>query len=342
MITVADFQKAAELIEASGNILVTTHTRPDGDACGSVVALSQVLAALGRNVTPVLLCEIPEWYEFLFDEKPAILGRDISIERLKDPAAPFDLAVILDTNSLAQLPGMGDYLRQFDRPILVADHHVTSDGLGTLELLDTSAAATGLIILDLIRQAGWPLTKKIAQALFVAVATDTGWFRFKNTDSRTLKSCAQLIDAGADPTRTYRRIYENFSDSRFRLMTAMLSSLELHFDGRLAVQTLRRSDFESSAASYGDTENLIDECRRIATVQAAALFVETEDGRVRCSLRSTGPIDVRKIAQKFGGGGHTAAAGAHLSGPIENAKKLILKEFARQFARHLSKPPIDP
>ena len=334
MIDAADFQKAFDLVDASGNILITTHTRPDGDACGSVIALSQVLAVLGKNPTSVFLCEIPEWYEFLFDEEPAILGRDITIDQLKqETRTPFDLVIILDTNSLAQLPGLEDYLKQFTTGILIIDHHVTSDGLGNVELIDTSAAATGLIILDLIKHARQPLTPKIAQALFVAIATDTGWFQFGNTDSRTMRSCAELIDAGANPTQIYRRLYKNFSQQRFSLMMAMLNSLELHFDSRFAVQTLCRSDFEKAGASYKDTENLIDECRRIGTVQAAALFIETEDGRIRCSLRSTGPIDVREIAQKFGGGGHTAAAGTHMPGPIENARKVILEEVARQFTK---------
>jgi phosphoesterase RecJ-like protein len=114
-------------------------------------------------------------------------------------------------------------------------------------------------------------------------------------------------------------------------MAAMLSTLELHFDGRFATQYLRQADFEQTGAAYKDTENLIDECRRISTVEAAALFVELPDGRIRCSLRGSEKIDVREIAAKFGGGGHKAAAGTHLPGPLEKAKQLILTEMTEQF-----------
>ncbi|UCF44259.1 MAG: hypothetical protein JSV99_04920 [Planctomycetota bacterium] len=117
----------------------------------------------------------------------------------------------------------------------------------------------------------------------------------------------------------------------------MLNTLELHLDGRFATQYLRQVDFEQTGAAYKDTENLIDECRRISAVEAAALFVELPDGRVRCSLRGSRTIDVREIAAKFGGGGHTTAAGAHLPGPLQKAKELILAEMTQHFKRLDSK-----
>jgi phosphoesterase RecJ-like protein len=113
----------------------------------------------------------------------------------------------------------------------------------------------------------------------------------------------------------------------------MLNTLELHLNGRFATQHLSQANFEQTGATFKDTENLIDECRRISTVEAAALFVQLPDGRVKCSLRSRGAIDVRKIAEKFGGGGHTMAAGIHLPGPLENAKQLILGEMKKQFKK---------
>lgn len=332
MVNSDDFQKAVELINKSKNILLTTHTRPDGDACGSLVAMYDALTALDKNVKLILLSEIPEWYEFLFTEKVPILGKDISAEQLKQGqfAAP-DLIMIIDTNSYSQLPQFDQYLKQNDKPVLVIDHHVTADGLGDVELVDTTAAATSLIVLDLLKYADWPITEKIARALFVAVATDTGWFHFSNTDSRVHRSCAELIDAGANPTEIYHDLYQNFSYRRFKLMAAMLNTLELHLDGRYATQHLLQRDFERAGTTHKDTENLIDECQRISTVEVAALFVQLEDERVRCSLRSTGTVDVCKIAQKFGGGGHKMAAGVHLAGPLENAKQIIKTEVEKQF-----------
>jgi phosphoesterase RecJ-like protein len=320
-----DFQKAVDLINESNSVLITTHTRPDGDACASVVAVSDALTTLGKQVNLLFLSEIPEWYQFLFAEKAPVLGRDVTLDQLKAGrfARP-DLIIIVDTNSYSQLPRFEEYLEQNDKPVLVIDHHITADGLGDVELIDTLAAAAGLIVYDLFKFANWPVTEKIARALFVAVATDTGWFHFSNTDSRAFTCSAELIKAGANLPQIYHDLHQNFSLQRFNLMVAMLNSLELHFDGRYAAQHLTRADFERTGASHKDTENLIDECRRIGTVEVAALFVELKDGRIRCSLRSTGPVDVRQIAQNFGGGGHKMAAGAYLPGPLQNAKQLVL------------------
>ncbi len=320
-----DFQKAVELIDKAESVLVTTHTKPDGDACGCVAAMCEALRALGKKTQPLMLSPVPEWYAFLFAGRIPVLGEDVRLEDLM--AGRFDLIVIVDTNGISQLPKFDEYLKRNDAPVLVIDHHETSDGLGDVELIDKNAAAAGLIVLDLFKHAGWPLTETIAQAIFVAVATDTGWFQFSNTNSRTLLACAELIDAGARPTQIYGKMYQNFSQQRFALMVAMLNSLELYLDGRYAVIQVTKQDFARTGAAYSDTENLINEAHRIGTVRASALFIELDDGRIRCSLRSRGGPDVSQIAAKFGGGGHTMAAGTFLPGPLEHAKQLILAEM---------------
>jgi len=332
MVNDRSFEKAIELINKSSNVLLTTHIKPDGDACGCLAAIHDVLVSLGKKAKLILLSPLPQWYAFLFPEKVPILGADIRLEELvQGRLGQFDLTVIIDTNSYSQLPKFEQYLKQTDKPILVIDHHVTADGLGTVELIEPQAAASALIVHDLLKYAKWPVTEKITQALFLAVATDTGWFQFSNTDSNCFRTCAELIDAGANPTRLYHDLYQNFSLQRFKLMAIMLNTLELHFDGRFATQYLRQQDFQRTGAAYEDTEDLINECRRISSVEVAALFVELKDGRVKLSLRSKGDIDVCKIAEKFGGGGHKMAAGAHLPGPLENAMRLIKIEVEKQF-----------
>jgi len=326
-----NLQKAVELINESKNILVTTHARPDGDACGAVAAMAETLTALGKKVTSVTLSDIPQWYEFLFTEKTPLLGKDITVEQLQGGA--FDLVIIVDTNSYSQLAKLTEFLKENDKPVLVIDHHVTSDSLGDVELIDTAAAAASLIVYDLLKFANWPITKSIAKALFVGTTMDTGWFQFKNTDSRVHRVCSELIDLGLDSAQLYQDLYQNYSHCRFELMVAMLNTLEFHFDGRYVTQHLRGADFERTGAASSDTENLIDECRRIASVEVAALFVELPDGQVKVSLRSTGKIDVRKIAQKFGGGGHTMASGAHMPGPVEKAKELVSAQLEQEFQK---------
>jgi phosphoesterase RecJ-like protein len=332
MINDETFQKAVDLIKKSTNVLLTTHARPDGDACGCMVALAEALTALGKKSNLLLLSALPQWYGFLFDNKPPVLGSDLAPEQLKEGLlADCDLIVILDTNCHSQLPGLDELLRKNRKPVLVIDHHVTTDGLGDVELIDTAAAATGQIVLQLLKYTRRPITKTIADCLFLAIATDTGWFQFGNTDSRALWDSAELIDAGANALEINQKIYHNFSPQRFRLMVTMLGRLQLHFEGRFAMQYLLNSDFEETGAQRPDTENLIDECRRIKSVEVAALLVELPDGRFKVSLRSTGPIDVREIAQKFGGGGHTQAAGHHLPGPLENAMQIIRTEVEKHF-----------
>lgn len=330
MIETDDFQKAVELINKSESILITAHDKPDGDACGSVVALCEALRGHGKKVQPLFLSALPAWYEFIPAERIPVLGEDLQFDELLDGRfGEFDLTIIADTNSRSQLPKFEKYLKSSSAPVLILDHHVTGDGLGDVELTDTTAAATGLIVLDLLKHAGWEVTEKIAEALFVAIATDTGWFQFVNTDNRVHLACAALIDVGAKPTLIYDNLYHNFSHARFKLMAAMLDSVELHLDGRYAAMQVSREDFERAGAGYSDTENLINECHRISTVRASALFVELEDGRIRCSLRSRGSMEVDVIAAKFGGGGHKMAAGTYLPGPLEHAKQLVLDEITK-------------
>ncbi|HNS20488.1 MAG TPA: bifunctional oligoribonuclease/PAP phosphatase NrnA [Sedimentisphaerales bacterium] len=337
------YRRAAELIDGAEHILVTTHLRPDGDACGCVAAMTHVLRESGKTVRPLFVSPMPDWYGFLFDEKVPVLGEDVQTEDLVGgKLGPVDLVVILDTNSYSQLPGFDDYLRRVGTPVLVVDHHATSDGLGRVEITDPTAAAAGLVLLEFLKQLGRPITRTVAQALFVAIATDTGWFHLRNTDSRVFAACAELIDLGVDANDLYRKLYQTFSPARFRLMTVLLERVELHLDGRYASQYLLREDFERTGAAYRDTENMVNECQRIGSVQVAALFVELRDGRIRCSLRSRpdsqhccgtdapSAVDVSEIAAAFGGGGHRMAAGTYLPAPIEHAMQLIRDELVKR------------
>ncbi len=331
MVATDDFKKAVGLVEGATDVLITAHTRPDGDACGSVRAMCDVLEALGKKAQPMFLSPLAEWYEFLFAEKVPILGNDITTDQLHGGRFDdCDLVIIIDTNSYVQLPQFDEWIRKAHKKVLVIDHHITADNLGDVELIDTTAAAAGEIVLDLFKYAGWPVTGEIAEALFVALSTDSGWFKFSNADSRIFRNAAELIDAGAQPAAIHQKLYQNFSPHRMKLLVRMLGNLEFHFDGRLAMQHIMRSDFDAAGATGRDTENLIDECQRIGSVEVAALLVELSDGGFRCSLRSKGSMDVRRIAQKFGGGGHKMASGLTLPGPLDCAKKLIIDEVAAQ------------
>jgi phosphoesterase RecJ-like protein len=288
------------------------------------------LQAVGKDVRGLFLSPLSSWYETMFERKIPVLGNDIKKEQLAEKLADIDLVILVDTNSLVQLPGLEGWLKTPGKKILVLDHHVSGDGLGDVELIDDTAAAAGEIVYDLFEAVGWAITPRIAEAIFIAVATDTGWFRYSNADSRIFHVAAQLIQLGVSPNEIYRRMYQSFTPSRLKLMTRMLEHLELHDAGKIATQYILRRDFDETGASGPDTENLIDECQRIQTVEVAVLFVELAEGKFRCSLRSKGEIDVRIIAQKYGGGGHTLASGVNFPGPFESAKASILEEIRRQ------------
>ena len=331
MVSSSHFNKALDLINKSERILITTHTKPDGDALGSLVAMSESIISLGKDVKPLILSPMPEWYRFLFAEEVPVFGEDIQLEELTAGRfGEFDLILVVDTNSPGQLPDFAKYLKQIETPVLVIDHHRTADGLGAVEIVESDAAATGLVILELLKYAGWTVTKKIAEALFIAISTDTGWFHFNNTDGRVFEACSELISLGVSPSEIYNKLYENFSQERFMLKIAMLKTLELHLVGKLATMHISKREFDETGGTYADTENLINESRSIKTVDTSALFIELGDGRIRCSLRSKGALDVGKIAEKFGGGGHKMAAGTFVPGPIENAKKLIYNEISEK------------
>lgn len=322
------FDQANNLIHGANKILVTTHVKPDGDAIGSLVGICNVLTQLGKHVVPLFLSPVPLWYQFLLDDAVPVLKHDFEYSDLgQGDYADIDLIVLVDVNSLPQLSHFGEFLQSSGMPVLVIDHHATADHLGSIELVDPEAAATGLLVAEYIRYNQWPLSDKTAEALFVAAATDTGWFQFSSANSRVYRDCADLIDAGADPNRIYEKLYQDYTFAKFKLTMAMLDTLELHFNGQFAIQHLTPQDFERTGATYEDTENLINECHRIGSVRASALLVEMPDGRIRSSLRSRSDLDVSAIACKFGGGGHKKAAGTFVQGTMSQARQIIINEF---------------
>lgn len=327
MTTTDGFKKAIDLINNSKSWLIMSHTRPDGDAVGSMKSFYDLAAQLGKKAMPILLSPPARWYQSIFDEPVPVLGNDIKIEDIK--TEHFDLIVIVDTNSYIQLTEFDKWLKNSKVPVLVLDHHLTGDGLGDVEIIDSTAAATGEIVFDLFKHAGWKITPAIAEALFVSISTDTGWFRFDNTDSRVMNNAAELIALGVKVSDVYHKMFQNYSPARLKLLGRMLENLELYCDNKIALQFIMRSDFDAAGAIGSDTEDFVNECQKINTVEAAALFVELKDGGFRCSLRSNGSVDVRQIAQKFGGGGHKVAAGVNLDGPLDTAKKMILDELQK-------------
>jgi len=325
---------AISMIENAERILITTHVRPDADAIGSVVALQQMLDGSPKRKGAdgacqiLLLGEPGQSYRFLLQQPFWLLDRDIRAQDIENNRLDeFDLIIVLDTCSVNQLPGVGEYLLGRDHGVMVIDHHISGDRIGQCRLIDAETCAAGEIIFQLARQAGWRLNHSVASALFVAIAADTGWFRFENASARAYAVAAQLVEAGAQPDRLYHLLYENFPPQRARLLAAALAGIELHCDGRFAVMQITCDMLRRTGAQRSHIENIVNECHQIGSVIAAVLLVEQDDGTTRCSLRSRADIDVNAIARQFGGGGHARAAGATLAEPLGQATEKLIAAF---------------
>lgn len=326
-IDAATYREAARCIESWRRPLLLTHTKPDGDAVGSLTAMTMLLAGRGLDPVSVVFDPIPERYTFLTESVSPDRFDAASWERCVDHV---DGVLVLDTCSYSQLEPVAPWLRSTTLPKIVVDHHATRDDLGARTLVDETAAATCLLLEEWREAARWPITTAIAEALFVGIATDTGWFQHSNTDSRTLASAVNLTTAGAIPHAVYERLFHQESPARFRLRAAATGRVELSAGGRLAILTLPSSVFADCGATLADTEDLVNEPLRIGSVVVSAMLVEQDGGIIRVGLRSKDPvtadlpdIDVSDIAASLGGGGHRRAAGVRVPGTLDSVRKLL-------------------
>jgi phosphoesterase RecJ-like protein len=314
-----------EILSSAKRVLVTTHVRPDGDAVGTAIAMARGLAAKGIQPHVLLLSKLPSKYAFLFDDKKIPLTvADGSYPPSLNPDA-FDALLVVDTGTWSQLPGLKEVFINWKKPKLVLDHHLTQEDWADAKLVKTNAAAAGEIAAELLADLGVQLTVPIATALFLAIASDTGWFQFANTRPQTMRLAAQLMEAGLDIDQLYQRLYQNERAERLLLQTRAQQSMELLVDQRLAVMRLSKSDFEQTGAAVSDTENFINVPMQIRTVEVSLLMVEPTDGSaVRVSLRSKGQVDVARFAEQFGGGGHARAAGLKLDGSLSQVHDRVV------------------
>ena len=184
--------------------------------------------------------------------------------------------------------------------------------------------ATGALVFQFARALDLPIGPQIAEFLFAAIATDTGWFRFSSTTAETYRTIAALIDAGAQPHVLYNKLYEQKSLARIKLAGRILGRVTLEFDGRLGYTTVAWQDFVACGALPVDTEDLVNECLTIASTKCAFIAVEQQNRKIKVSLRSRSDVNVAAIAEQFGGGGHKQAAGATLEGPLNTATDKLL------------------
>jgi len=318
----AAIERYASEFTAGRTVALLTHINSDGDGCGSEVALALLLAQRGMKVRIVNPTPWPEMFNFLLD------GDDSIAERSADGAAALagvELLMVLDISDLKRLGALGGAVRKSPARRLVIDHHVAQDEpAGEIVVSDTAACATGELIFDLARVLGLEITAPIARAIYVAILSDTGGFRFSNTSPRCHAIAGQLLAAGVEPEEMYRRIYASVSVGRLHLLRDALATLEVDGDHGLAWIALPAGALEKYAVRPEELDGLAEHPRSVAGTKMAVFFRDLGHGKVKVSFRSTGEVDVNAFARQFGGGGHAKASGALIAGSLAEVRDSVI------------------
>jgi len=306
----------AAVLRAKRTFILTSHARPDGDAVGSQLALGLALDALGKSVRFVNRDAVPAPYRGF----PAIDRIEVAAHAVGDA----DAVVVLECGDLSR-PGVAGLERE---TIVNIDHHLGNTNYGTVNWFDLSAAACGEMVADVIDALGVAWTPAIASHLYLAIATDTGGFRYGPMSARTFEACRRIVLAGVSPAELSRQIFDNFGIGRVRLTGAMLDGMELHHGDRIALLYVDEPMMEGSGALPDDIEGLVNLPLGAREVQAVALLRRQADGSHRVSLRSKDAIDVRGVAMQWRGGGHRNAAGCTVEGDIAVERGRLLAAMA--------------
>lgn len=323
----SDLERIAEAIRRHDRFLLITHENPDGDALGSILACKLALDELQKDVVMYLAGETPLPQEYSF----------MPLAELRRGDPPTDAAdrvlIALDCANARRLGPNGDLLDQFELVVDI-DHHHDNTRFGKLNAIDPDASSTGEILHDLLTLLAVDLSPEIAEALYIAVVTDTGRFQYANTTPKALRLAAELVEAGADVNRVFQGVYENVAFAKLKLVARALDRAQVYEGGRVVVSDLNRTDFADAGAEEPYAEGIIDYLRAVEGAELAALIREppTQNGPTRrVSLRTRHEdLDVSAIARKSGGGGHRQAAGFSSEQSAEEITRFILHEFLTQ------------
>ena len=311
-----------ETLLAASPVVVTMHANADGDAAGSAVAMAAFLIEHGADARIASPTPFPDSFSFLLPGSELVLPA-----KSKEEAAwcrRAGMAVVVDTSDPRRIGRIKSLIRGL--PTVVVDHHPPGDRLiDGLALVDTRAAAAGELVFELIERAGGPWTEAIVRALYVAVLTDTGGFRFQNTTPDCLRTAARLVELGAEPEGIFRAVYSRFRRRRFELLREALASLTVHPGGRVAWMIVPKEPYDRLGATVDDLEGFVDVPRDVEGVEVAILFRTTSDGRIKVSLRALTPARVHGVARSLGGGGHPQAAAAVVSGELDKVVERVVE-----------------
>jgi bifunctional oligoribonuclease and PAP phosphatase NrnA len=306
-------QDVLQQIEQRDRFVLTSHARPDGDAIGSALACCQVLRAMGKQADVVLHDGVPRIYRAL-----PFADQVLQADRV---LGNYEAAIILECDSIhrTRLEGLEN------RFLISIDHHVSGRPFADVNWIDPQAVATGEMVFRLAREAGTPFSPEIATCLYTALMTDTGSFMFQGTNEHTFALARELVLAGADPSHCARSIYFAHSVAKMRLLGEALRNLNT--EGNVGWTWVTQTQMERCDAKEEDCEGLVNYVLSIGELEVAAFFRELPDGRFRVSLRSKGKLDVARVAEGFGGGGHECASGCSVDGPLVQAMREVLDQI---------------
>lgn len=308
-----------EIISKEDDFAIVSHVSPDGDSVGSMLGLYNALISLGKNVNMFIDDSFPEMFSFLpkFNEAKRC-------NEFKHHNCLF----VLDCGDLDRLGRCRELAEKCDTLINI-DHHISNNFFGHINMVDPNASSVGEIILQILNSNRIETSKDIASCLYTSILTDTGGFKYSNTTSDTLNAVGSLISTGIDFTDIYSTIYDRKTIGQVRLTSKVTSTLEMYADGKVSVLSLFKNMIEECGALEEDSNDIINIGRDIEGVEVAVFIKEKDKDIYKISLRSKKYIDVRKIAETFGGGGHIRAAGCTIEGTYEDAKKKTLDEIIR-------------
>jgi bifunctional oligoribonuclease and PAP phosphatase NrnA len=321
-----DLRPVADAIRGHDRFLLTTHENPDGDSLGSILAMKLALEQLGKDVVMFLqgTTPLPKEYEFM----------DLSeLQRGAPPDRDSRVVIALDCATASRM-GPDQALLERAKLVVDIDHHHDNTRFGQLNAIVPTASSTGEVLYDLFRELGVGITPEIAEALYIALVTDTGRFQYANTTPRTLRVAAELVEAGADVHHIFQFVYENVAFAKLKLVARALANAKVYEGGRIIVSHLERTDFESAGAEEPFSEGIIDYLRAVEGAEVVALIREPPslDGPTRrVSLRTRAEeVDVSAIARKSGGGGHRQAAGFSSEASVDEITEFIRREYLAQ------------
>jgi bifunctional oligoribonuclease and PAP phosphatase NrnA len=319
---------AAAFLREHDQYVIISHDGPDADGLGAAYALASTLIAIGKRAVPAVGGKLSDKYCYI-DRRGLFANLASSAPGEGLPFPPGEaISIIVDTHDLDYLGAESAAVVGASTAVLMIDHHEPRRKAGELELLDSAASSSCELVFMIARALGVSLPLDAAEAVFAGIVYDTGSFAYPKTGERTFECALELVRLGVAPYEIHKRMFESSSDGSLLLQKAVIASLELRLQGRVAIQSLDRKTLSSTGASYEDAESLVNIPLQNRTVEVSVLFKENLEGRLRCSLRSKGAVNVARIAQAFGGGGHKTAAGFTCALPLAAAKDDVLQSIA--------------